>query len=92
MTSAEESHRIFHANFVAEAEAVYRETGLMPRQLKEQRDELLATLDECADLLANRAIVPPYMTEDHDVTDAVKKARAAIAKASEVMKTACAEH
>lgn len=41
------AHQEDNANLIAEAGTVYHETGLTPRQLAEQRDELLEALKLC---------------------------------------------
>ena len=59
------------ARLIAEAGTVATETGLTPRQLADQRAELLAALECVMDRLVDR----------HEKDDAAIQARAAIAKA-----------
>lgn len=68
-----------NARLIAEAGTVLHETGLTPRQLAEQRGELLAALKDCAVQIAQ--------THNRNLTAneqaALDAARAAIAKATD---------
>lgn len=76
-----------HAHLIAEAGTVYHETGLTPRQLAEQRAELLAALKECRTSIVGYAIT--NSAQYHEALSSInselqridKRARAAIAKA-----------
>lgn len=73
-----------NAQLIAEAGTVATETGLTPRQLAEQRQELLQALEECAGDLESEikarasGELPRRIERD---MEAVTRARAAIAKA-----------
>jgi hypothetical protein len=49
---------ITNARLIAEAGTVYHETGLTPRQLAEQRAELLEALEECRSVFKTMADFP----------------------------------
>lgn len=67
-----------NARLIAEAGTVFHETQLSPRQLVEQRDELLAACMHCEYMLTRYAI--DHVNHDEIEDDALATLRAAIAK------------
>jgi len=69
-----------HAEFIAEAGTVYNETGLTPKQLAEQRVDLLAACKDLQELYIQHAEVCktpddcPYVTSLEKAIDAIAKA------------------
>lgn len=69
------SEQFANAELIAEAGTVYHETGLTPRELLEQRDELTKSLIECLDGVLE---LNGEFQESWD--DVIKKAQSIIAK------------
>lgn len=75
-----------NARLIAEAGTVHHETGLTPRQLAEQRAELLEALEAISHMRDSNpsdamADMPPLDYARHIMAEMRREARAAIAKA-----------